>query len=141
VNDLGTDPKNDTANALTVKDYYRAMRAAMEDALKNTEGGGKFDFAAWANEGEGTTSEEGKGLGTAVGEGVGSMTGLVDSYSMSGPGGGTAVITMHNGSGMVIGTITPTAWAPTIRAFILTILGIIFFLVELSIIRSGFAGK
>lgn len=141
VNDLGPDPKTDSSDeSLSVQDIYRANRAAIEDSMHTNKP--SFNFDQWAQKGSEAYSSEGMGAGTALGQGIGSMGGLMGDYQFPAPSGGTAAITLHNGAGGTIGTATPNAAAAApVRAFMLVILTIIFFLAELSIVRGAFAGR
>jgi len=139
VNDLGPEPKTDSATNDTVAEEYRAVRAAIEDAMHGPAP--SFDFDAWQKPGPGSTSAEGEDLGTGVGGAVGGLAGMVGAHAFTLPGTGTTEgLTFHAwGGGTAV--MMPPVWAGSVRVVMLIICSIFFFLAMLTIVRGGFAGR
>jgi hypothetical protein len=116
------------------------VRGALEDALHGPEP--DFNFDDWAKTGDEVKMPAATGAGASMGGGVSAFEGISYAHTVYVPGdGGTSGIALHNGHGILIGTIQPPSWAGAVRAVILVIVTIFFGLAMINVVRGGFAGR
>jgi len=143
----GSDPKNDTTvdsdgtgpgTGLSVRDIYRAQRAALEDTLRTPDGAG-FNFSNW----DGGVSV-GDSSAEALGTGLGTVFGSMQATLGTNPIGGLSSI---GGSPVIAFTMFGRSFsygvpenASIARAFGVVLLIMLTVLACIRMIRSAFAG-
>lgn len=144
----GSDPKTDDTvdsdgagpgGGLSVRDNYRATRAAIEDALR-TPNSPRFDFDDWRGTERADNSAAGIDAGASVGGVLGGLTGAVDgtgSMTLPGIGGSDPLILSVAGRDF---TVPVPAGASLIRAFLMLLLSIFIFMRAVAIVRGAAAG-
>lgn len=132
----GTDPKTDTAAPTSVKDYYRATRAAIEDALGGNGAPGNFNFDEWRNGDligqSGTAFNAGASLGDTIGT---IATGQLPGGFGTGIGQ-NAIYPIETAWGTV--TLGLPSWAGIIRGVFLVVASFYFWRAMVHTIRGAF---
>jgi len=141
----GTDPDSDNTvdsdgagpgTGLSVKDMYRAMRAALEDANQN-DGGTDFDINRWKGDGMGEGDVRGTDAGHAIGDGLGALvsaSGVGSGGWDTGAGGTPAISIPIYGMTLAVPLIGGLTW---LRVFLLAFVSIFFFLSLIRLIRGA----